>query len=185
MNVTTTNTLNTPAFPFAETPLLEAILIREVRVSYLATARVRFEVKEPHDVAAFVRSVLHDNSREYVIALYLDGGHRVGAYSLISIGFANLAPVHPREIYQRAIAVGAISLVLAHNHPSRQLEPRRLGTDPPTGRGGPTAKDSVARSCHRKQRRPDFFERTGFDVGRPAPWPRCARPLTPRAGGLQ
>jgi DNA repair protein RadC len=121
----TTSSANTSAFPFAETALLEATLIREVRVSYLATERVRFAVKEPRDVAAFVRSVLHDNSREHVVALYLDGGHRVGAYSLISIGLANLAQVHPREIYQRAIAVGAVSLVLAHNHPSGQLEPSR------------------------------------------------------------
>jgi DNA repair protein RadC len=57
------------------------------------------------------------------MALYLDGGHAVISYSVISIGIATSAPVHPREVLQRAILCGAVSFLLAHNHPSGSTEP--------------------------------------------------------------
>jgi DNA repair protein RadC len=31
--------------------------------------------------------------------------------------------VHPREVFRDAIAVGAVALILAHNHPSGDPEP--------------------------------------------------------------
>jgi DNA repair protein RadC len=47
------------------------------------------------------------------------------AYAMISTGTANTTVAAPREILQRALLVGAISVVLAHNHPSDSLEPSR------------------------------------------------------------
>ncbi len=92
--------------------------IREVRVQYIASEAMPFQIKKAEDVADFVRSVMIDNIREQFFALYLDGKHAVVSYSLISIGTANSAPVHPREVFQRAILSGAIAVVVAHNHPS-------------------------------------------------------------------
>ena len=97
--------------------------IREVRATYHMTETQPFIVKGPDDAAAFVRSVLTDNSREHFIALYLDGAHQVVSYSTISIGTATTAIVHPREVFQRAILVGAVAMVVAHNHPSGILTP--------------------------------------------------------------
>jgi len=97
--------------------------IREVRANYQQTASMLFKIKGPNDVAVFVRSVLTDNSREHCVALYLDGAHQVVSYSIISIGTANMSVVHPREVFQRAILAGAISIVIAHNHPSGVLTP--------------------------------------------------------------
>ena len=97
--------------------------IREVRANYQQTASMFFTIKGPNDVADFVRSVLTDNSREHCVALYLDGAHQVVSYSIISIGTANMAVVHPREVFQRAILAGAISIIIAHNHPSGVLTP--------------------------------------------------------------
>ncbi len=99
------------------------IFIREVRAIYHMTETQRFTITGPESAAAFVRSVLTDNSREHFVALYLDGAHQVVSYSTISIGIANATPVHPREIFQRAILAGSISLVVAHNHPSGNLTP--------------------------------------------------------------
>lgn len=64
-----------------------------------------------------------DNSREQLFALYLDATHAVAAYSLISIGVANAALMHPREIFQRAVLAGAVSFAIAHNHPSGECKP--------------------------------------------------------------
>lgn len=103
--------------------LIKDCFVREVRVNYVATTTERFKISGPEDIAAFSRSVLVDNSREQFIAIYLDGSHTVAAYSLISIGSANCTTVHPREVFQRAVLVGAVSLVISHNHPSGKDTP--------------------------------------------------------------
>ena len=97
--------------------------IREVRVNYVATSTKPFRISGPEDVANFVRSILNDNSREHFVALYLDGSHRVASYSIVSIGSANQALVHPREVFQRAVLVGATAIAIAHNHPSGDITP--------------------------------------------------------------
>jgi DNA repair protein RadC len=97
--------------------------IREVRVNYVATTTKPFRISGPDDVANFVRSILIDNSREHFVALYLDGSHRVASYAIVSIGSANQAAVHPREVFQRAVLVGATAIAIAHNHPSGDITP--------------------------------------------------------------
>lgn len=97
--------------------------IREVKATYQPTATPLFAIKGPDDVADFVRSILTDNSREHFVALYLDGANQVASYSIVSIGTANASMVHPREVFQRAILAGAVSIIIAHNHPSGILTP--------------------------------------------------------------
>ena len=97
--------------------------IREIRISYLTTDQLPIPIKDAADVAFFVRSVLLDNSREHLVALYLDGAHKIASYSIVSIGTANLALISPREVFQRAVIVGAISVIVAHNHPSGSPNP--------------------------------------------------------------
>lgn len=101
------------------------VQIREVRVSYHTTNEEKIQITQPAQVARFIRSTLTDNSREHVVALYLDGAHQIACYSVISIGAANSCTLHPREVYQRAILSGACALILAHNHPSGQLDASR------------------------------------------------------------
>ena len=95
----------------ASKDLIKDCFVREVRVNYVATTTEQFKISGPEDIAAFSRSVLLDNSREQFIAIYLDGSHTVAAYSLISIGSANCTTMHPREVFQRAVLVVAVSLV--------------------------------------------------------------------------
>lgn len=97
--------------------------IREVQVQYKRIAAEMFKVRHDQDVANFLRRLAFDNSREHFFALYLDGSHKVACYSLIALGAANSCPVHPREVFQRGVICGAISIVLAHNHPSGELVP--------------------------------------------------------------
>lgn len=101
----------------------EDTFIRETRVSYIHSQQALFKIRSASDVAMFVRTILTDNSREHFVAMFLDAMHQVAAYSVVSIGIANSAPVTPREVYQRAIVAGAISIVVAHNHPSGSTLP--------------------------------------------------------------
>lgn len=105
------------------TPESETHYVREVVVNYRPTGRTRHQITDERTVAEFVRSVLPDNSREHLVALYLDGSHHVASYAVVSSGTANGCQVHPREVFQRAILSGAASLVIAHNHPSGSLKP--------------------------------------------------------------
>ena len=101
----------------------EDTFIREIRATYHMTETQPFIIQGPDHVAQFVRSILTDNSREHFVALYLDGAHQVASYSIVSIGTANSAVAHPREVFQRAILAGAVSIIIAHNHPSGVLTP--------------------------------------------------------------
>jgi len=39
------------------------------------------------------------------------------------VGALSAAPVHPREVLKPAILANASAMILAHNHPSNDLEP--------------------------------------------------------------
>jgi DNA repair protein RadC len=74
-------------------------------------------------VAAFIRQVLPDNSREHFLAVYLNAAHKVIAYSVVSTGSANASLVHPREVFQSAVLLGAIAIIAAYSHPSGEVSP--------------------------------------------------------------
>ena len=106
-----------------EANTFENTFIREVRVNYLTTTTENFRIRRPDDVARFFRQHAVDNSREQFMGLFLNGNHDVAAYSLISIGNENSAPVQPSVLFQRAILAGSVSIAVAHNHPSNNLQP--------------------------------------------------------------
>jgi DNA repair protein RadC len=61
--------------------------------------------------------------REHFIAIYLDTQNRVIERQTISIGTLNSSLVHPREVFEPAVKLSAASVIVAHNHPSGELEP--------------------------------------------------------------
>ena len=98
--------------------------IREVAVRYVgARRRIPSTIKRPDQVAAYLRRRLADDSREHFVAIYLDGRHRPIADRIVSIGTATASLVHPREVFQPAVALGACGLIIAHNHPSQDPAP--------------------------------------------------------------
>lgn len=63
--------------------------------------------------------------REVFRVLFLDQKNVLIADEVISEGTINHAPVYPREIMARALNVGAVSIILCHNHPSGDPTPSR------------------------------------------------------------
>ena len=99
-------------------------MIREVAIRYVgARRRVADKIASPAEAARYVRRRIHDDAREHFIALYLDGRHRAIADAIVSVGTATASLVHPREVFQPAIAVGACALLIGHNHPSGDPTP--------------------------------------------------------------
>jgi DNA repair protein RadC len=95
--------------------------IREVRLNY-GPAVTGPIVNQPRVIVDFLREIAPNNSQEHVIAVYLDGKHAPIGYSVISTGLATSCPVHPREVFQRAVCLGACAVVMAHNHPSGSVK---------------------------------------------------------------
>ena len=106
------------------------IAIREVAVQYRgARKRISEKIHGPEGVVRFVRRVVNGDAREHFVALLLDGRHRPIAYQVVSIGTATASLVHPREVFQAAIGIGACALIVAHNHPSGDPSPSREDRD--------------------------------------------------------
>lgn len=65
---------------------------------------------------------IRDKKQEYFVCLTLDGANRLIAKRIITIGTLTASLVHPREVFADAIADRAASIIVAHNHPSGNLE---------------------------------------------------------------
>ena len=63
-----------------------------------------------------------DKRQEYFIAITLDGASHIIEKRIISIGTLNQSLVHPREVFADAVSDRAAGIIIAHNHPSGQLE---------------------------------------------------------------
>lgn len=66
---------------------------------------------------------IRDKKQEYFVCLTLDGANRLIAKRIITIGTLTSSLVHPREVFADAITDRAASIIIAHNHPSGNLEP--------------------------------------------------------------
>lgn len=67
--------------------------------------------------------------REHFVAFYLDTHNKLIERQLISIGTLDASLVHPREVFEPAIAKHAAGIVVVHNHPSGSVEPSRADRD--------------------------------------------------------
>jgi DNA repair protein RadC len=61
--------------------------------------------------------------QEHFIAIPLNGAHEVIAVKVVTIGLVNRSMVHPREVFRYAIQKNAAAVIIAHNHPSGNVEP--------------------------------------------------------------
>jgi DNA repair protein RadC len=84
---------------------------------------VTFEITTPRAVVKAIRASIQDKAKEHFKLLLLNTRNRIIGIAAISTGTANASLVHPREVFKAAIAHGAASVVLAHNHPSGNPEP--------------------------------------------------------------
>lgn len=65
---------------------------------------------------------IRDKKQEYFVCLTLDGANRLIAKRIITIGTLTASLVHPREVFAEAITDRAASIIVAHNHPSGNLQ---------------------------------------------------------------
>ncbi|MFZ1706486.1 MAG: DNA repair protein RadC [Candidatus Nanogingivalis sp.] len=65
---------------------------------------------------------IENKQQEYFVVLTLDGANRLISKRTVTIGTLTASLVHPREVFADAITDRAASIIIAHNHPSGNLE---------------------------------------------------------------
>ncbi len=80
------------------------------------------KVSFPTDILPAIRHFV-TRAQEYFIVISLNGAHEIIKPRIVSIGILNRTLIHPREVFSDALKERAASLILAHNHPSGNLEP--------------------------------------------------------------
>ena len=96
--------------------------------------RRQFEVSERPIIDSPEKAVeqlsdVRDKKQEYFVCLTLDGANRLIAKRIITIGTLTSSLVHPREVFAEGITDRAASIIVAHNHPSENLEPSQADRD--------------------------------------------------------
>lgn len=79
--------------------------------------------KDPAIACDFFRDKLGHREREVFAAVMLDSRHRLIDYAELFLGTIDGAEVHPREVVRVALHLNAAAVLVAHNHPSGELEP--------------------------------------------------------------
>ncbi len=77
------------------------------------------------DPASVFELIKHygDRPQEHFLTIMLNGAHELMGVNVVSIGLVNRSLCHPREVFSEPLKARATAVVLAHNHPSGNLEP--------------------------------------------------------------
>ncbi len=101
--------------------------VAEIEISYkpLIKPSEMVKISCSGDAEKIFRSIWDSsiNYRESFYALYLNRANNVLGYQLISIGGLTGTLVDNRCIFQAALKANAVSIILAHNHPSGSKDP--------------------------------------------------------------
>lgn len=77
----------------------------------------------PAKVANLMSQHIGNSPREFLYAIYLDAKNVVTGIYLVGAGTADRAPCSAREVFGPAILCNALKIILAHNHPSGDVQP--------------------------------------------------------------
>jgi DNA repair protein RadC len=87
--------------------------------------QAREAMTQPGLVQEYVQLHLGQRAHEVFGVLFLDAQHRLIQFVEMFRGTLTQTSVYPREVVQQALQCGASAVVLAHNHPSGQVQPSR------------------------------------------------------------
>jgi DNA repair protein RadC len=92
---------------------------------HLEDALDKVKITKSKELAAYLKTILQNESKEYFVVVFLNAASKVLGYEKISEGGINGTVADPRIIFKKALENGASSIVLCHNHPSGNLQPSK------------------------------------------------------------
>ena len=114
--------INHPVIDTAARLRLRASLQLQTLVNREALSETSWDLgTEAYEV--YVIDALSGLSQEHFLALFLDARNRLITSEVLFYGSVDTAPVYTRVVALRAIVHHAVSVVVAHNHPSGCLNP--------------------------------------------------------------
>ena len=78
------------------------------------------KISNPESVLPLLGSIQCE-SQEVFMVITLDGSSQTIQAREVTRGLVNQSQIHPREVFRQAIKDNAVSIVIAHNHPSGSL----------------------------------------------------------------
>lgn len=81
-----------------------------------------YRIRQPSDAVPLLQHYA-DRRQEHFITISLNGAHEVNAVRIVSVGLVNRTLVHPREVFSDALKDRAAAIIVAHNHPSGNVQP--------------------------------------------------------------
>lgn len=99
-----------------------AVLVAALEFARRRVLRMHKKIMEPQDILPFVHKYRH-RKQECLICVSLNGAHEIIDHRVVSIGIVNRTLVHPREVFADPIVDRAAAIMIAHNHPSGNVEP--------------------------------------------------------------
>lgn len=83
------------------------------------------KINSPLATVDFLKLKLGNYEREVFSIIYLSNNNEIIEYKELFFGTINSASVYPREVVKDVLRVNAASVILAHNHPSGNVEVSR------------------------------------------------------------
>ncbi|MBF2056216.1 MAG: DNA repair protein RadC [Cyanobacterium sp. T60_A2020_053] len=114
--------MNIPGIgPAKATTILAGVELGKRTFQFRPSARAIID--SPQSAAAAFSHELMWQSQERFAVLFLDSKNSLISTQIITVGIINETLVHPREVFREAIRQSATNIIIAHNHPSGNLEP--------------------------------------------------------------
>ena len=88
-----------------------------------AEVPLRADLSSPNQVYRLLSPQFAHQKQEHFIVVFVDTKNRYLGQKVVTKGILNSTLVHPREIFQQALAYGAYAFIAAHNHPSGDPKP--------------------------------------------------------------
>ncbi len=89
---------------------------------FFAGKSSNLQIRSTEDVYEIVKSMQY-LKKEYLRGLYINTRYRIIHDEILSIGSLDSSILHPRDIFRPALEYNAYGVILAHNHPSGEIEP--------------------------------------------------------------
>lgn len=105
-----------------DTQYKKLLLLNEI-IKRKPIRNLKRKILEPEDVVGILCDLIGYKDREHFVVVLLDTKNRIIKIPTISIGSLNSTVIHPREVFTEAIKYRANSCILAHNHPSHDVQP--------------------------------------------------------------
>ena len=99
-------------------------MVKQFAILYEQTKIQDMEkINNAGEVVKFLRTSIGNNRDEEFIVIFLNSMNKILAIESMSKGIVNKSAVYPRKVAELGLKYNAVSVILAHNHPSGTNKP--------------------------------------------------------------